>query len=87
MTITMQNTAVSAIAPSGRNIDVLDTQCVQQNFNNISTELWRVDDEMNKLGKRMTELESFTHWVAKNHPHVIHEYVVTETTKEKIGVR
>lgn len=85
--ITLQNTAVSAYAPSGRNIDMLDTQCVQQNFNNIATEFYRVDEEISKIGKRMTELESFTHWVAKNHPHVVHEYVVTEATKEKIGVR
>jgi hypothetical protein len=85
--ITIQNVAVSAFAASGRNIDMLDTHSVQQNFNNIQAEFFRVDDVAMKLDKRMTELESFTHWVAKNHPHVIHEYVVTEATKEKIGVK
>lgn len=85
--IALQNVAVSAFAASGRNIDMLDTHSVQQNFHNVTTEFYRVDDEMIKLDKRMTELESFTHWVAKNHPHVIHEYVVTEATKEKIGVK
>jgi hypothetical protein len=85
--IALQNAATSAFAVSGRNIDVLDTHAVQQNFSSIQTEFFRVDDVAMKLDKRMTELESFTHWVAKNHPHVIHEYVVTEATKEKIGVK
>ena len=84
--IAMQNTAVSAFSQSGRNIDALDTHSVQQNFNNIQAEFFRVDEVAMKLDKRMTELESFTHWVSKNHPHVIHEYVVSNAAKEKIGV-
>jgi hypothetical protein len=85
--IAIQTVSVSAYAPSGRNIDILDPMAVQQNFNLIQAEFFRVDEVAMKLDKRMTELESFTHWVAKNHPHVIHEYVVTEATKEKIGVK
>jgi hypothetical protein len=84
--ITLQNAATSAFAVSGRNIDVLDTHAVQQNFHNIQTEFFRVDEVAMKLDKRMTELESFTHWVSKNHPHVVHEYVVSNAAKEKIGV-
>ena len=82
----IQTVSLSAYAPSGRNIDVLDPMAVQQNFSNIQTELYQIEGRHNKLDKRMTELESFTHWVAKNHPHVIHEYVVSNAAKEKIGV-
>lgn len=85
--IALQNVAVSAFAASGRNIDMLDTHSVQQNFHNVTNHSIYVEGEISNLDKRMTELESFTHWVAKNHPHVIHEYVVTEATKEKIGVK
>lgn len=85
--IALQDVAVSAFAASGRDIDMLDTHSVQQNFRNVTNHFIYVEGEISNLDKRMTELESFTHWVAKNHPHVIHEYVVTEATKEKIGVK
>ena len=84
--ITIQTASVSAYGPSGRNIDILDPSAVQQNFSNIQSEFYVTEERHNKLDKRMTELESFTHWVAKNHPHVIHEYVVSNAAKEKIGV-
>ena len=84
--IAMQTVSVSAYAPSGRNLEIVDPMGVQLNFSNIQTEFIRVDAVVMKLDKRMTELESFTHWVSKNHPHVIHEYVVSNAAKEKIGV-
>lgn len=85
--ITLQTASASVYHPSGRNLEVLDAAVVQQNFYAIQSESVTVDGKMAALEKRMTELEAFTHWVSKHHPHVIHEYVVTEATKEKIGVK
>lgn len=84
--IPMQTVSVSTYTPSGRIIDILDPMAVQQNFINIQTEFYQTQERHNMLDNRVTELESFTHWVAKNHPHVIHEYVVSNAAKEKIGV-
>lgn len=85
--ITIDTVAVSAFSPSGRNIESLDAQSVQSNFNKISTEFNMQDNRISEIAKRITELESFTHWVSKHHPDVVHEYVVTKAAKEKIGVK
>jgi hypothetical protein len=85
--IALQTASVSAFTSNGRNFDILDPMVVQQNFSNIQTEFYQTEERHNKLDKRMTELESFTHWVARNHPHVIYEYVVSNAAKEKIGVK
>jgi len=83
----LMTASVSAYHPSGRNVEILDAATVQTNFNAISSATVMIQDKFTVLDKRMTELESFTHWVARNHPHVIHEYVVSNAAKEKIGVK
>jgi len=85
--LSLMPAAVSAYHPSGRNVEILDAATVQQNFNAINSESITVDDRMRMLEKRMTELEAFMHWTAKHHPHVVHEYVVSEAAKERIGVK
>ncbi len=85
--ITIDTVAVSAFSPSGRNIESLDAQSVQSNFNKISAEFNMQDNRISDVVKRMDELEAFTHWASKHHPDVIHEYVVTRAAKEKIGIK
>lgn len=81
---------VSAMTPSGETIRMVDATAVQNWSSTVASEVSTIENNLAHkiadLEKRMTELESFTRWVAKHHQEVVDEFIVTTKAKERIGV-
>ena len=84
------NLVVTAMTPSGDTIKMVDAPALQNWGNTVASEVSTLENNLvykiTELEKRMTEVESFTRWVAKHHQEVVDEYVVTTKAKERIGV-
>jgi len=84
--INIQSTIVTAHTLDGTFTEALIPGVVQQNFLSIHTEFRLMEDRQVEMSKRLWDLEQLIQWVTKNHPNVVQEYVVTNATKEKLGV-
>ena len=84
--INIQNTTAITHSPNGTIEQTLIPVAVQQNFSSIQQEFWRMEEQQRLMFAQLLDLEGLVKWVTKNHPNVVQEYVVTNATKEKLGV-
>lgn len=74
------NVVVSGFASNGRSIAMVDTDGLQMEFSKISSETRTIDE-------RLTNLERFIFYCQDQHPEVIRDYAVWQSTKDRIGVK
>lgn len=77
----------STCTPNGKTIQVLDPECVQKAFQDLSNESTTVDTKINGLMQRMNELEAFTKFCAQHYPEVVNEFTLATLAKTRLGVK